>query len=110
RIAPVAAARAEAAWLAGDHERVRAEVMRALPAALQAQSHWDIARLAAWLRRAGAPDAPPTDPPGPFAHEFAGRWREAADAWRQLGCPYERALALAEGDEPAQRTALAILD
>ncbi len=110
RIAPVAAARAEAAWLAGDHVRVRTEVMRAWPLALQAQSHWDIARLAAWLRRAGALDAPPTAPPGPFAHEFAGLWREAADAWRQLGCPYERALALAEGDEPAQRTALAILD
>jgi DNA-binding CsgD family transcriptional regulator len=110
RIAPVATARAEAAWLRGDLEAVRAEAMRAYPLALQADSRWDVARLAAWLRRAGALNPPPVDPPGPFAAELAGCWREAADAWQYLGCPYERALALAEGDEAAQRAALTILD
>jgi DNA-binding CsgD family transcriptional regulator/tetratricopeptide (TPR) repeat protein len=110
RIAPVANARAEAAWLRGDLEGVRSEAMRAYTLALQAESRWDVGRLAAWLRRAGALDEPPADPPGPFAAELAGRWREAADAWHQLGCPYERALALAEGDEAAQRASLAILD
>jgi DNA-binding CsgD family transcriptional regulator/tetratricopeptide (TPR) repeat protein len=110
RIAPVANARAEAAWLRGDMEGVRAEATRAYMLALHAQSPWDVGRLAAWLRRAGALDKPPADPPGPFAAELAGRWREAANAWHRLGCPYERALALAEGDEAAQRAALAILD
>jgi DNA-binding CsgD family transcriptional regulator len=110
RIAPVANARAEAAWLRGDHEAVRVEAMRAYPLAVHADSPWDAARLAAWLQRAGALDAPPAAPPGPFEHAFAGRWREAADAWRDLGCPYEQALALADGDEAAQREALAMLD
>jgi DNA-binding CsgD family transcriptional regulator len=46
----------------------------------------------------------------PHALEIAGDWRAAADAWEQLGCPYEQALALMEGDEPAQREALAIFE
>jgi len=36
-------------------------------------------------------------------------WREAADAWHRIGCPYEQAEALADGDEAAMREALAIL-
>jgi DNA-binding CsgD family transcriptional regulator len=110
RIAPVAMARAEAAWLRGDNVAVRAEVMRAWSHAVRAGSSWDVARLAAWLRRAGALDEVPENAPGPFAAELAGRWREAAEAWQQRGCPYEQALVLAEGDEPARRQALSILD
>lgn len=110
RIAPAAVARAEAAWLHDDADAVRTEVMRAWPLAVRADSSWDVGRLAAWLRRARALDEVPADAPGPFAAELSGRWREAADAWQQRGCPYEQALALAEGDEPAQRQALAILD
>ena len=110
RIAPVATARAEAAWLAGDNERTRVEAMRAWPLAVRAESPWDIGRLAVWLRRAGAPVESPLELPAPFAAELSGRWRDAAAEWRRLGCPCERALALAEGDEAAQREALAILD
>jgi DNA-binding CsgD family transcriptional regulator len=40
---------------------------------------------------------------------MAGRWAEAAELWRQLGCPFERALALADGDENARREAFAVL-
>jgi hypothetical protein len=38
-----------------------------------------------------------------------GDWKAAAAAWERIGCPYERALALAGGDEPAQLQALDIL-
>jgi DNA-binding NarL/FixJ family response regulator len=41
---------------------------------------------------------------------LAGAWAEAAAAWERIGCPYERALALLDGDEPAQREALALLE
>jgi len=44
----------------------------------------------------------------PFARQVAGDWRRAAAAWERLGCPYERARALADGDEPAQLAALEI--
>jgi DNA-binding NarL/FixJ family response regulator len=39
-----------------------------------------------------------------------GDWRGAADAWERIGMPYERALALADGPEPALRESLSILD
>jgi DNA-binding CsgD family transcriptional regulator len=110
RIAPVAAARAEAAWLRGDPEGVRVEAMRAYSMAMHAGSRWDIGRIALWLRRVGALGEVPPDLAGPFVSELAGRWREAAQAWERAGCPYEQALALSEGDEQAQRDALQILE
>ena len=110
RIAPVATARAEAAWLRGDLEGVRVEAMRAYSMAMDAGSRWDIGRIALWLRRAGALGEVPADLPDPFASELAGHWREAAEAWERIGCPYEQALALSEGDEEAQRAALQILE
>ena len=111
RLAPVANARAEAAWLRGDLHGTRVEAMRAYPLALAVESWWDAGRLAVWLRRAGALDEVPAELPGPFAAELAGRWRDAARAWERLGCPYERALALAEGDDAgAWQEAFAILD
>jgi DNA-binding NarL/FixJ family response regulator len=39
-----------------------------------------------------------------------GDWRSAARLWEKLGCPYEQAMALAEGDEEAMRSGLAIFD
>jgi hypothetical protein len=30
--------------------------------------------------------------------------------WERIGCPFERAMALADGDEAAQRAALDIFD
>ena len=115
RIAPIATARAEAAWLAGDGERVRAEAMRAYPMAIAADYQWEIGRLALWLRRGAALAesdalAPPENLPPAFAAQLSGCWREAAELWHEIGCPYECALALAEGDENAQRSALAMLD
>jgi DNA-binding NarL/FixJ family response regulator len=39
---------------------------------------------------------------------MAGDWRAAAEAWREHGCPYEHALALADSD--ADSDLLAALD
>lgn len=46
----------------------------------------------------------------PYARQLAGDWQGAAALWEALGCPYEQALALAEGDEAAQRKAIALLE
>jgi DNA-binding CsgD family transcriptional regulator len=67
-----------------------------------------------WLKILGeAVDLPP-DVVGrllpAYASHIGGRWREAADAWCELGCPYEQAIALSMGDETAQREALALFD
>ena len=47
--------------------------------------------------------------PCPTGWRSAATGRAAATAWRRLGCPYEEALALAQGDRPAQLRALDIL-
>lgn len=41
---------------------------------------------------------------------LAGHWQAAADAWKQFGMPYERALALSLGPEEALREALPLLE
>jgi DNA-binding CsgD family transcriptional regulator len=106
RIAPVRAARAEAAWLAGDHERAVKEASAAYALALDKQHPWFTAELAYWRWQAGDTLEVPEWARCPFALHMAGEWRAAADAWAQLGCVYEQALALAQGDEAARRTAL----
>ena len=47
--------------------------------------------------------------PEEVAEPYALGWRDAAEAWRRIGCPYEQAEELADGDEAAMRKALAIL-
>ncbi|SEC53233.1 Predicted ATPase [Streptomyces sp. 3213] len=110
RTGPVAAARAEAAWLRGDHA---AAAEAAAPVHAQA-GRLDYgpyrAELGYWLGKAGhAVDADDSD--HPYALQAAGEWKRAADLWRQAGCPYEHAAALAESPDPADKlTALAQLD
>ena len=59
---------------------------------------WFAGELAIWLRLAGAPPRAPAAVAEPYRLLLAGDWRAAADAWQELGCPYQRALALACGD------------
>ena len=101
RIAPVAAARAEAAWLAGRTDAVARETAAAFQLALERRAPWAIGELAALRRRAGIEDDVNGDASEPFADELAGEWRAAASAWQSLGRPYDRALALAGADEEA---------
>jgi predicted ATPase len=57
RLAPVALARAEAHWLAGEDEPVREETDAALLLALERGDMWVIGELCVWRRRAGIDDA-----------------------------------------------------
>jgi DNA-binding CsgD family transcriptional regulator len=106
-----AAVRAEEAWLRGDLAGVAQVAEPALAQAIAMADPWRSAELAAWLRRAQRPV-----PHAPFvmetayALEAAGDWHSAAAEWARLACPYERALALAQGDEAALRLALCILE
>ena len=112
RIGPVAAARAEAAWLRGDRQAVVAEAEAAWRHLADTVHPAQVAgELAYWLHRAGAPDSAGDGAArlgaGPFALQIAGHWREAAAAWAARGCIYESARALAEGDAGARIEALA---
>jgi DNA-binding CsgD family transcriptional regulator len=60
--------------------------------------------------KAGAINKPPDAAAEPFALHMNGSWKEAADAWHNIGCPYEEASALAEGDEDGMLEAITIFD
>jgi len=110
-LAPVAAARAEHAWLAGDDHRVAEEAASVLELVVQAAHPWFTGELACWLWLAGAPVRAPAVMAEPYRLLLAGDWRAAADAWQALGCPYHQALALSCGDQDeALLEALALLD
>jgi DNA-binding CsgD family transcriptional regulator/tetratricopeptide (TPR) repeat protein len=110
RLGPVRAVRAEAAWLAGDCERTVREARAVYDLAVSKRHPWVAGELAFWRKRAGDAVAPPGWIAPPFAFHLAGDWRTAAAAWERLGCPYEQARALADGDRAAQTAALAIFD
>jgi len=110
RIAPVAAARAEGAWLAGDREGVRAATEDAFRLALRQGVAWPIGELACWRWRAGLDTDTPDGAAEPYAVQIAGGWARAAELWTEIGCPYEAALALADADDDgARRRAIAEL-
>jgi DNA-binding CsgD family transcriptional regulator/tetratricopeptide (TPR) repeat protein len=107
--APVAAARAEAAWLAGDVAGVDDATRDVLAAARRCATPWVVGELS-WLRRLAGLPATPEGATGPYAAQLAGESAVAADQWLDLGCPYDAALARADApDEDAVRTALAEL-
>jgi len=111
RIAPVAAARAEVAWLQGNKERCLAEVRVGYDLALAHEADpWTLGELCIWMWRAGALGGAPRPIAEPFAREIAGDWRGAAALWAEIGCPYEQALALADGDAPAKLRAFALFE
>jgi len=110
RLAPVHCVRAEAAWQAQRPAAVGQEVDAVFALAAAHRHPWFIGELAFWRWRAGGDAVVPPHCAAPYALQIAGRWREAAAAWRERGCPYEEARALADGDEAAQRDALALLD
>ncbi|HEU4785372.1 MAG TPA: LuxR C-terminal-related transcriptional regulator, partial [Ktedonobacterales bacterium] len=109
-ISPVAAARAEWRWLQGNCEKCCEEAVVGFSLALAVNRPWYWGEVAIWLWRGGGMTEAPESSPAPFALQMAGDWRAAADRWEQIGCPYEQALALMDGDEAAQRNALAIFE
>jgi DNA-binding CsgD family transcriptional regulator/tetratricopeptide (TPR) repeat protein len=99
---PVAAARAELAWLDGDPQSVAGATDDALALALERGDSWSAGELACWRWRAGLHDELRAECVAePYRLSIAGEWRSAAARWREIGCPYEAALALADADDEA---------
>jgi DNA-binding CsgD family transcriptional regulator len=108
---PLAAARAEAAWLSGELPRGQREAQLGLEQAERspAEDPWWRGELAFWAWKTGCRVVLRPDTPEPFCMHAAGRFREAAACWRAIGCPYEEALALADSTEEGDlRSALEI--
>jgi DNA-binding CsgD family transcriptional regulator/tetratricopeptide (TPR) repeat protein len=110
RLEPAAAARAEALWLEGRHGEIGATTETTLNLALRCQAAWVVGELASWRWRAGIVEELPLVVAEPFAAQVAGDSTRAAQLWSDIGCPFEAALALADGDdEPSLREALSAL-
>jgi DNA-binding CsgD family transcriptional regulator len=72
----------------------------ALSLALERRAPWLVGELAYWRRLAGVDDQLAHGAAAePYALSIAGEWSAAAELWRELGCPYEAALALADADD-----------
>ena len=100
RLLPVALARAEARWLAGQAHLIGFETSVALDLAAAQQLSWGVGELLMWRRRAGLGEPPdPVVAAEPFARMLAGESDQAAKLWSELGCPYEAALALVESED-----------
>lgn len=95
---PVACARAELAWLAGDLDAVRRVAAAALPVRSAGFARW-VNELAFWALRAGATVPAGLVVQGPYALQLGGRCWEAAEQWAALSRPYEQADALAASDQ-----------
>ena len=95
----------------GDRAAVLRTARAAMPAALRTGNRWRIGLLACWLHRGGdTPDDDLDRVAPPCRLELLGDVRGAAQAWGQLGCPYEQGLALLGGDAAALREALALFE
>jgi ATP/maltotriose-dependent transcriptional regulator MalT len=110
RMGHVRAACAEAALLRGDCGDTIAEALPALELAARDNQEWFGGELTYLTTRAGASELPRAPLAEPFKLQIDGCFREAAAAWAVLGCPYEEARALAEGDTAAQLEALEIFE
>ena len=107
RTASIAVARAEAAWLVGDDDAVANETGVVLELARRRKTRWIVGELAYWRYQAGLRDElAPHELARPYGLATAGKWAAAGLAWSAIGCPYESALVLAGGDQPAFRTAI----
>jgi DNA-binding NarL/FixJ family response regulator len=105
---PIAAARAEIAWLERKPAAAVADVSDiALELAIRQRSPWTIGELAYWRWKAGITDDLVAEAAEPYALAIAGDWQSAAALWDALRCPYEAALARsAADDEETLRRAL----
>jgi DNA-binding CsgD family transcriptional regulator/tetratricopeptide (TPR) repeat protein len=114
RMGPIAAARAEAAWWRGDRGQVLEEVSQANDLARRTGDVWQLGQILFWIWRAGGEislaNSSHDSIPLCYQAMMDGDWRTAAAEWVRIGCPYEQAMALSEGDESAQLQALALFE
>jgi DNA-binding CsgD family transcriptional regulator len=107
RTAAIAAARAESAWLVGDYETVAHQTEGVFELARRRQKRWIVGELAYWRYQVGLrDDLAPRELARPYGLATVGQWAAAAHEWRAIGCPYETALAFADGDQGASQTAI----
>lgn len=104
---PVCAARAEAAWLAGDDEAARHAAAEILTVSGTAHA-WLGGSLRRWAHLAGGRSGTDVIADTPYEREINGDWCAAAQEWALRGCPYDVAIAQLGGDIDAVEAALGV--
>ena len=103
-------AKAEAYWLLNKLDLIIKEIETDYLYFLNSNNPWKIGELAFWLWKGGRLSEVPDVIAKPYLLQINGDWKGAAHEWKKLGCPYEEALALADGNEDSKRKALTILE
>jgi DNA-binding CsgD family transcriptional regulator len=103
-------AKAEAYWLSNKLDLVIEEIESNNSHIMESNNPWKMGELAFWIWKAGRLPEIPNNIAKPYLLQIKGDWRGAADEWNKIGCPYQEALALADGDEESKRKALTILE
>lgn len=102
---------AEWHWFENNRELALAFAQRAADESTLMRGHpWFTGKAAFWLWRIGGMASIADTLAPPYAMQLSADWSGAAVEWERLGCPYERAMALVDGDAGAQREAFAILE
>jgi len=110
KIVTIKAATAEAFWLQNKLNDILEEVESLYLNIQYTKNPWYIGSLAYWLWKAGRLKTIPEIIAEPYLFQINGEWESAAELWEKLECPYEKALALSEGDEQAMKRSIEILE
>jgi DNA-binding CsgD family transcriptional regulator len=97
-IAPVRLARTEAYWLQADLSAARHEAELADDQSARCDP-WLRGEIAVWLRRTGSTRSCAGELASPYRLQLDGAFDKAAQAWTDLGCPYDAALVQLDSEQ-----------
>ena len=110
RLAPTAAALAEYAWIYGQPAVPEAGTVLSLEDLIWQGFQWSAGSIALWRWANGEVIEVPPGVSEPYRRLIGGDPLAAAELWSAIGCPYERAVALAHGPSAAQLEALEVFE
>ena len=109
RIGPVAAARAEFAWLNGNVNACVTEAEVGIEGSSGSERPLDCGP-AVWKSRGTVLTGVPADLPPAYDLAIRGDWKASAAAFEALHMPFEQAMMLLDGDAPALDQAEALIE
>ncbi|MEP6738285.1 MAG: LuxR C-terminal-related transcriptional regulator [Chryseolinea sp.] len=111
RVMPVIQAELELCWTT-KQSIPEQEVQDAIKLLPDPTNSWHFTGIAFWMRKCemDIPADGVVQYTGPFKYQSSGDWLKAAEKWKSVGCLFECALTLMEGDEEHQRQGLTLLD
>ncbi len=108
RIGPISAALLEAFWLNNEPIEYLSFGSMGFELALKQKNKNVLSYISMWLWKNGNLYSVHADIKMPFMNIIQGDWKTAAEFWHKIGCPYEEALALSDGNKDSMLKALEI--